>query len=116
MLTVTQYQYALELAVVAYVFCCELQKDKNIFAWYGDLINKLFAYTYGYILANPLGYCEKCFAGQLAFWLFLYYNWRDYKIDIFNTLQHHVIFISVVIFITIIIKLILNFFKKLNNE
>lgn len=111
MLTIKEIQFAFELAVVAYVFVCILQKDDNIFEKYGDFLTWVHGFKYGYYIANPLGYCENCFAGQLAFWLYIKLNYHYYLHDLFNNVVQHIIFVSLTIFITSLIKIII---KKWN--
>lgn len=113
MLTIKEIQFAFELAVVAYVFVCILQKDDNIFEKYGDFLNWVHGFKYGYYIANPLGYCENCFAGQIAFWCYLKYNFHSYTHihGLFSTIVQHIVFVSLTIFITSLIKMII---KKWN--
>lgn len=71
---------ALQLAVFAYVFSCILIAKDGIFDFYGDfLYYKIKERTNGK-LANALGLCEKCFAGQTAFWFFIAANINEYDI------------------------------------
>lgn len=110
MLTINEYKMAFELATVAYVFSCVLQQDKYILSWYGTLINYINAnFKYGYILAYPLGYCEKCFAGQLALWYYIYKHYNNYTKA---CIIEHIIFISMTILFTLLIK---QFIKKWMN-
>lgn len=51
-------------------------------------------------------YCEKCNAGQIALWLYLYNNYRSYILDPLPTFLFHVAFISLSIFFAAFIKLI----------
>lgn len=59
-------------------------------------------------LLKPLGACEKCTAGQIAFWMFLYHSiiqsyYYNYNYCIF-TVINHIFTICVTILLTIIIK------------
>ena len=101
------FQTAFELAVIAYVFVCILQTDKNMFVLYGDFLNWLASFKYGYIIAKPLGYCEICFAGQLAFWLYLKYNYKNYLNNWFENIYTHIFFISLTILFTFLINKII---------
>lgn len=74
MLELIDLFHALQLSVFAYVFSCILTEDGYILSWYDDLLIDLESKAKW--LAYPLGRCEKCFAGQLAlwFWIFINYN------------------------------------------
>ena len=54
--------YAFQLSVVAWVFNYLLEPEM-IFGWYGRIINRLPDWLF-----KPLGGCNICFGGQLAFW------------------------------------------------
>lgn len=45
--------------------------------------------------------CEKCIAGQIALWCFLLLNYSEYTI---KALFPHILFVSLTIFLTVIIK------------
>jgi len=47
----------------------------EILGFYGDFLERVYASRPW--LAKPLGYCAKCFAGQVAFWSFPFY-WPDF--------------------------------------
>ena len=81
------------IAIFAVVFCEMLITEGNIFAFYGQLIERLPLW-----LQNPLGGCPKCMAGQIALWGYILlpgYKFLD-----------HIIFIVVTIFVTEILTLI----------
>jgi len=59
---------ALLVGISAYVFADVLTQSGEIFARYGDW---LYCNS-GKWWAKPLGYCGKCFAGQLALWTYLF--------------------------------------------
>ena len=79
-----------KLSLTAYVVSA-LMKPEQIFAWYARLLDKL-----PYYLANPLGYCFKCFTGQVCLWGYLIAYYNDYN------LLNHVFFISAGIFLSLI--------------
>ena len=71
MLTLTHIQIIAQIAVVAVTFSNLLARPKMIFAWYGRWLDKLeTSEKWGWI-AYPIGYCEKCTAGQIALWVFV---------------------------------------------
>ena len=51
-------------------------------------------------------FCEKCNAGQIALWSFLWINRIDFIIDPVQTICKLILFISFTIFTTLAIKLI----------
>ena len=89
---------ALFVAIAAYNFSVICAEPKYIFEGYIDILERIRdAGRFGYILAYPLGLCEKCFAGQLALWLYLWKNAAGYSAD---SAIEHAVFISLTIFIT----------------
>lgn len=109
MLIINEILFAFELAVFAYVFTCVLTVEKYCFEWYYDLLVDLEVvtwrgYTVGRWLAYPLGLCEKCFGGQVALWVWLYFNNGEYTAGVFAALLRHVLFISFTILFVSIIK------------
>jgi hypothetical protein len=63
---------ALQLAVLAVVFSDILMKPGQIFGWYGAFLEKLAARGPAWeYWVKPLGYCVRCFSGQLALWTYL---------------------------------------------
>jgi hypothetical protein len=58
---------------------------------------------------RPIWGCEKCFAGQLALWLYIRYHWRHY-----NLLCHLLTIGSAIIF-TVIISFIINQIQRKND-
>lgn len=50
-------------------------------------------------------YCEKCFSGQVALWLFLYYNWNNYLYHFrIDYIFIHIFFVLYTIFLSSVIK------------
>ena len=80
----------LSIATVAVVFSMVLIEEEGIFAFYGRLINRLPTW-----LSKPLGMCEVCFGGQLAFWYYIFLDGY--------TVPGHVFFVSWTIFFTWIV-------------
>ena len=66
MLTFSDFQLSLQIAVFAAVFSEILIREGNLFERYGFWLDKLPTFW-----AKPLGYCAACFAGQIGFWSFL---------------------------------------------
>lgn len=88
---------AIIIGITAWVFTLILIEPDMIFYKYGQLIRKLPDW-----LNKPLGLCEYCLAGQLAFWYYIYYSWGSYN-PFF-----HIGFVSVAIFTVRIINHIIN--------
>jgi len=103
MLTLTQFLQALQIGVFAYIVSSELIKPKHLlnfwFLWLEKLEKKHPKIAY------PIGYCEKCFAGQIALWYFIFTQH-------FNFINL-VIFISFAILTPIILKKL--FYISSNN-
>ena len=113
MLTLLDLLFALELAALGCVFSLILIEEDQIFEWWGDILIWLINHGLKY-LAYPLGNCEKCFSGQLALWIWLFYSWESYKVNIWHALIQHVLFISSTIFFTIPIKQLITWTKNKN--
>lgn len=105
------------IAVLAYVYTNVLtEPDEILSGWKSWLNNKLNDEER---LSNGLGYhplykvlvhCEKCFAGQVALWVYLILSFETYKDSVFIPkvlfflVFKHVCFITLTILTTIIIK------------
>ena len=85
-LILTDIWLALGLAVLAWVFVHILQDEDMLFEWWERVLYKLPKW-----LAHPLGRCDKCMAGSLAFWIFLFLG--DY-----NPVRH-LCFVALTIFL-----------------
>ena len=68
MLTISDFQIILQISIFAVVVSDILTRPKMILEQYGRWLEKLE--TTWPKLAYPLGYCAKCFAGQIALWVF----------------------------------------------
>lgn len=103
MLTLIQIYKTLQIGVFAYIVSSELIKPKHLlhfwFLWLEKLEKKYPKIAY------PIGYCEKCFAGQIALWYFLFVE----KFNFINLL----LFISFAILATIVLKKL--FYSSPNN-
>lgn len=98
------YIFALDLAVLGYVITCILMDAEGMLSWYDDILidienkdDRLKWITY------PLGRCEKCFTGQLAFWVGLQkyapYCRTDYVIgflELFIFTAYAIIFVMLI--------------------
>lgn len=100
------------IAVVAYVYCCILPAPNMIlYRWFVFLHNKAAASVrYNrHKAAHDVWWfkiligCEKCFAGQVAFWLYAYMCWQagGYSIGL---AAYHVFFICMSILLTVAIR------------
>lgn len=93
---------ALQIAAAAFCFSNILTKPKFCFSWYYSLLEKLLGFKYGFILAYPLGYCEKCLGGQIALWFYIFFLF-DLSAPACATTQL-ILFTSVTIFLTDLIN------------
>lgn len=99
MLNLTQLYDAGFIAIIAYTFSVLMTDQGDIFEWYYHILDKLKMKRRWYShFANPLGWCEKCFAGQLALWYYLYKNWG--AVDICGLIA----FICLSVFLTVLIR------------
>ena len=55
------------IGLLSFVFCDFLTQDGQILSLYGRMLEWLYQRRIMW-LAKPLGWCGKCFAGQLALW------------------------------------------------
>ena len=86
--------FGLLLAVLAWVVCVPLTEPGMIFSPFAQALERLPRW-----IGKPFGLCEKCFAGQIAFWSFAY--WNSHLGDIITEWG---LFVGWTIFCTIIIE------------
>ena len=65
MLNLIDILYSFQIAVLAVVLL-SLFEEGNIFAFWGRILNRRPSLPDW--IRKPLGYCPRCFAGQLGFW------------------------------------------------
>ena len=90
LISLTDLGLAFMLALLAWVFVNILMAEEMIFSWWQVVIDRLPKW-----LSKPLGGCDRCMAGSLAFWLFFFRE--DYNI------VRHLTFTALTIFIVGII-------------
>lgn len=105
------YVFGLLIASIAFTYSVLLIEENALF---NGLYNRLYVIFKTderaekgksvHWLFMILMYCEKCIAGQMAFWYFLYKNWSIYDVDFFESLIYHFGFVSVTIMLTVILK------------
>lgn len=106
MISLSEYQilFSIQIAILSYTTSVLLTEPNMILFWYYRLLERLkMRFSWGSYIAYPLGYCEKCFAGQLAFWIYL----LEYRIDSAQTVANWLLFTGVTIFFTYIISQII---------
>jgi len=109
MLTLTEVFFSAQLSVLAYVVTCVLTAQGYLLeSWYDMLVDMEQGTSLGKWLSKPLGLCEKCAAGQLSLWVWLYFNYSDYAVDIPEALLRHGLFIAFTILTVSLIKSTLN--------
>lgn len=89
----------LKFAIIGYVFTTVLMAQDQLFGfWFRflDVINR--SYHWGWLVAKPLGWCERCFTGQLSMWAYFYLYGFNLGV---------VTFVCVTLFILVIIQKIL---------
>jgi hypothetical protein len=87
--------------IIGWVFCIILIDEGMIFGKWWNVLNKLPSW-----LSKPLGACEYCFSGQLAFWYYLYGYLHSYS------LLAHIAFTCGTIFTVKIINTIVHGFER----
>ena len=111
------YEFGILIGIFAYVYACILTDEEQLLnGVYNWLEYKLIDPLTGkkHWVFNILIGCEKCIAGQIALWLFLYKNIHGYILYPFDTFLKHIFFITFTIFVTVMIKKI-HKYKKQNS-
>jgi len=108
-MTAELYILSIQIAICAFVYVVLLTEPYYIL---GDL--------YGFLeprlpwwLFKPMMGCEKCVAGQLALWIYLYQNYKVY--DLYHACTH-IFFICLTIITTHIITLLMKWLKNLSEN
>ena len=83
-----------KISLIAFMFVA-LGDPEMIFSPYQKLISRLPKW-----LNKPLGGCSYCFTGQVCFWYYLIFHFREYK------LVDHLFFASAGIFLVAIYSFI----------
>ena len=108
-MTADLYILSIQISVCAFVYVVLLTEPYYIF---GDLYAYLETRLPWYIFKPIMG-CEKCVAGQLSMWGYLYLNYLEYDLHHAFT---HVFFICLTIIITHIITLLMKWLKNLSEN
>lgn len=91
----TDIYISLQFALVAWTIRHILMRPGMIFhryfLWLDSMVGKNKEW-----LAKPLGYCDRCFAGQLALWGFFLLHLTEYSPALFF---RHLVFICLTVFI-----------------
>lgn len=100
--------YPLLIAIAGFTYSYILTQPGEIFAGLNRVLSRLFKTDERLNSGRPLHPlfklligCEKCIAGQLAFWSYLYVNIGDYGVLI--TIGH-ILFVCLTIFLAAVIK------------
>lgn len=110
MLSASDVQAALQVAIFAVVFSEMLARPKMIFERYGRWLDKLEATRPK--LAYPLGYCSKCLAGQIAFWMFPVLNSESLAYAPVEATARWVSFVSCTILFSALLSALWAFLKR----
>ena len=81
-LYITYFILSLSIAVLAVVVSEIISAEGNILAFYGRFLDWMDEKGLEWI-ARPLGLCPKCFAGQMALWMFLFLPEYSFVVHIF---------------------------------
>lgn len=113
MLTFAELFFAFQIGALAYVLTCVLMQQDYLLEWYFDLLVDLEQDgKAGKWLSKPLGLCEVCTAGQIALWVWLYFNYQDYALNAPEALLRTGLFIAFAIIFVTITKSTLNKWKQ----
>jgi hypothetical protein len=113
------YELGLLIAIFSFVYSNILTEGEMIlnplYNWLDCKLNKGCNNVEFHWLFKVLIHCEKCISGQLALWLYFFYNFYDYVFNFSPELiLYHFFFITFAILCTITIKGIYN--KHIRNE
>ena len=67
MLTGVEIGYSAQVAICAFVFLL-LTEPGHIFSFYGRFLQRM-EWKISPAVWNPIGGCERCFSGQVGFWI-----------------------------------------------
>lgn len=104
--------FAFQLGVLGYVITCILMTQDYLLEWYLDLLLILETKgKFGKWLSKPLGLCEKCFTGQLALWIWVWFSYVEYIENWSLAMFRHIVFISFSILFVVLMKNIFDRWK-----
>lgn len=95
-MTPTELSISLQIAVIAWTARNILMQPGMILHWYFMRLDTLVRNGREWA-AKPLGYCDQCLSGQIAFWVFLLVNFQNYGPQ---TLFEHIFFVCFTVFVT----------------
>ncbi|MCB0541922.1 MAG: hypothetical protein KDC70_00305 [Saprospiraceae bacterium] len=98
MLQIYDLQISAQIAICCVVFADILTREKMIFAEYGRAIEEYE--TRHPVAARLLGYCAKCTAGQVAFFVFGWIVTGDGVFSVWQALFRHVSAVSLTILLS----------------
>lgn len=110
MLSASDFQAALQISVFSVVFSEMLTDPKMILEKYGRWLDKLE--TTRQKLAYLLGYCAKCFAGQIALWMFPVMNGEALAFSPVDTVLRWISFVSCAILFSALLSALWAFLKR----
>lgn len=105
------YQLSFLIAILAVVYTYILTQPNMLFNGIYNKFDRFFKTDQR--RANGKGvhpvfmvlmYCHLCFSGQIALWLFLILNYKNYEVNFGYTLLQHILFVSFTIFCAGIFK------------
>ena len=102
MLSLNEIFLALQIAVFSVVFAKTLMEEHMLLTKYHDAL--MWIEQRARFISDPLGGCERCFAGQVALWSYLYLKWPGGALDWLTESFKLFLFIAITIFLTIQLK------------
>ena len=119
MFTLDYFLLSLLIAICAFIYTNVLIETGEVLDWWGSFWYNAFDNEQRLIKGE--GYhpvykaffqCEKCVAGQISMWSFLIVHFGEYREVSFALILQHILFITLSIYLAIIVKLI---YSKLNH-
>lgn len=105
------YIFSVLIAAIAFTYSVLLTEENALF---NGIYNRLYVFFKTDERASDgkpvhwlfmiLMYCERCIAGQMAFWYFLYKNWTIYVHEFIESLIYHFGFVSITIMLAVTFK------------
>ncbi len=105
------YSFSIIIAMIAFVYSVLLTEQHALFCGVYNFLYELFETDERISEGKPMHWlfmiligCDRCVAGQIALWFFLYRNYELYAGDFFEALLIHLGFVSLTILLTVALK------------
>lgn len=105
------YSFSIIIAMIAFVYSVLLTEENALLNGTYNRLYDWFKTDERAAKGKPVDpifmlimYCERCIAGQIAFWFFIYENWIYYFEDPIQALLYHFGFVALTIILTVTLK------------